>query len=111
MRKAMRIAIGAVIILGAATSAVAPATAKSQSSCYDAYGHYGYSFAYCQHDPYGRSSPPDRYKEQNPDLISRNGQELGRLADREQYLYGDRQPVRRDRDDSKRYGDQDRDRG
>ena len=111
MRTITKLAIGAVMALSATTAAVAPAAAKSDSSCHDAYGYYGYSSAYCEHNVYGRSSPADRYYGQNRDWPWRSNQEFGRLAEREPYSYQDRGYAMRDRDDDKHDGDRDRDQG
>jgi len=110
MRTITKLAIGAVMVLSAATAAVAPAAAKSDSFCYDAYGYYGYSYAYCEHNVYGRSSPADRYYGQNRDWPWRSDQEFGRLADREQYSWQGHGDAMRDRDDHRHYDDRDLDR-
>ena len=51
-------------LISATILSSAPVVAKSEPSCLDRYGHFGYSYAYCQHDLYGRSSPPDRFQGQ-----------------------------------------------
>jgi len=106
MRNIMKLAIGTVIALSPASAAVA----KSDSSCYDAYGYYGYSFAYCEHSSYGRATPADRYYGQDRERAWRDRQESERLADREQY--SDQPPgyAVRDGGDSKQDVDRDRDR-
>lgn len=85
MSNAMKLFMGAVIGLAAATAAMAPAAAKSDTSCYDAYGYYGYSSAYCEHSVYGRSTPADQYYGKNRDEAWRDRQVSRRLADREPY--------------------------
>jgi hypothetical protein len=99
MRNSIKLAISTVMALSAATAALAPAAAKSDSSCYKAYGYYGYSSAYCEHSMYGRSTPADRYSAQNS----------GRVAEREQYSGEDPAYAVHDRGESKYYRDRDRD--
>jgi hypothetical protein len=110
MRNIAKVIVGAAIAVSASTAAQAQSSAKSE--CYAAYGYYGYSYAYCEHNPYGRSSPPDRYYGDDRDLISQDRQDSGQQADREQYSYLYRGYPVRDRDDSRHYPDRgDRDRG
>ena len=86
MRNIVKLGIAAAIAVTASTAAAAQAVVKSES-CSDAYGYYGYSAAYCAHDPYGRSSPPDRYYGQDSKISSQGQPELARQADRDQYSY------------------------
>lgn len=108
MRHIVKLVIGAVLALSAATGGVAHATAKSDSSCNDRYGYYGYSSAYCEHSVYGRSSPADRYYGQDRDLAWRSHQEFGPMAEREQDSYRDPEAAVRDRDDQRHSGDGER---
>jgi hypothetical protein len=111
MTKIGTLLIGAVIALSASAAAAAPA--KSVSSCYDAYGRYGYSAAYCAHDPYGRSSPADRFFGQDRASPWLDSQDSPRVADRELDSYSSRGYAVPSRDDSAHYPDRDpnRDRG
>lgn len=104
MKYMMRLVVGAVMALSPATVTLA----KSDSSCQEAYGYYGYSYAYCEHNPYGRSTPADQYYGQNREGAWRDRQETKRLADREQYSDQDSRNAVRDRSDS---SERDRDRG
>lgn len=111
MRNFAKYAVGAVIALSAPAAAGAPPAAKPDSSCYDAYGYYGYSWAYCQHNMYGRSSPADRYYGQNRDLAWRDRRQFGQEPEREQYSYLYRGFERPERDDHSHSPDRDRDQG
>jgi len=96
VKNMIRLAICAVTALSPATVALA----KPDSSCYEAYGYYGYSSAYCEHNLYGRSTPADQYYGQNREVASRDRQEIKRMADREQYSDGASRHAVRDRRDS-----------
>lgn len=104
MKNMMRLAIGAVMAMSPATVTLA----KPDSPCQEAYGYYGYSSAYCEHNPYGRSTPADQYYGQNRAEAWRDRQETKRLADREQYSDQDPEHAVRNRSDSSEH---DRDRG
>ena len=96
----------AAIVALTASSANA---ATNSSSCSDRYGHYGYSAAYCAHDLYGRSSPPDRFQS---DSDARDRALISQLPDRERYAFTYPEDGTRDRDESAKQPDQpDRDRG
>lgn len=110
MRNIAKYVMGVVIALSASAGASAAASAKSDSSCYDAYGYYGYSWAYCQHDMYGRSSPADRYSEQNRD-VAQDRQQPGREPESNQYSYLYRGLATPDRRDNRHSPDRDRDLG
>ena len=111
MRKIAKYVIGAVIALSASAAAAAPTATQSNSSCYERYGYYGYSSAYCQHDVYGRSSPADRYYGQDRALVSQNGQQIGREPESGQYSYLYRGFTTPDRNDNRHSPDRDRDLG
>ncbi len=110
MRNIAKYLIGAVIALSASAAAAAPNGTQSDSSCHERYGYYGYSWAYCQHDLYGRSSPADRYYEQNQD-VAQNGQQLGREPEQDKFAYLYRGFERSTGDDHRRSPDRDRDLG
>src|SRR5215469_13848969 len=110
MRNIAKHVIGAVIALSASAAAAAPTSTQPDSSCHSAYGYYGYSSAYCEHDVYGRSSPADRYYEQSHDL-AQDRQQLARDPEREKYSYLYRGFERPNRDDYRYSPYWDRDRG
>lgn len=111
MRNVAKYVVGAVIALSVSAAAAPAPSMKSDSSCYDAYGYYGYSAAYCDHDMYGRSSPADRYYGQNRDLAAQDRQQFGQEPEREQYSSLYRGFTRPNPDDHKPSPDRDRDRG
>src|SRR5947199_4489632 len=77
VKTSAKYAVRAFIGLSAAFFAAAPVAAKSEPSCQDRYGHFGYSYAYCEHDLYGRSSPAERFQGQGRELEWRD---LGPVA-------------------------------
>lgn len=111
MRNIAKYLIGAFIALSASAAVAAPTATQSDSSCHDRYGYYGYSWAYCEHDIYGRSSPADRYDGQDRDLISQAVQQLGREPETNQYSYLYRGLAGPDRRDNRHLPDRDRDVG
>ena len=107
MRNIAKYIIGAVIALSVSTAASAAPSTKSDASCQDRYGYYGYSASYCAHDLYGRSSPADLYYGQDRDLVSQNSQQLGRGREGEQYSYLFRGFSRPDSSDKRHTPDRD----
>jgi Spy/CpxP family protein refolding chaperone len=79
MRNITKLAMGAAMVLSAATAAVAPASAREDPSCYSGFNNY--SSVYCN----GHSGAYARNDERNREWAQQRRQEIQRYANRNQH--------------------------